>query len=603
MSVAIRSPLLALAPGQSAAASPLGAGASPLSALEWVLHDQQTLTAVERFARKHDADELPPNARLYRDLIPAAKPGAGQQYAFDVDLDLCTGCKACVTGCHNLNGLDDAEVWRTVGLLHGGSSKAPVQQTVTTACHHCLDPACMNGCPVKAYEKDPVTGIVKHLDDQCIGCQYCIFMCPYDAPKYNKARGIVRKCDMCSDRLAHGEAPACVQSCPNEAIRITVVDRVEAIQATEANAFLPGAPAPSDTLPTTVYRTERVLPRNMLPADFYSVDREHAHFPLVIMLALTQLSVGAFILNLLAHAIMGPAGDRRLEITNAIFALLLGNGALGAATLHLGRPKFAFRAFLGLRRSWMSREIIAFSLFAGLAAGFAGSFFVPQVSAGIRAALGYATAAAGALGVFCSVMIYAATRRPHWRGSVTGFKFGLSSLVLGAATVLMISMASSLAGLLGLPLFPTAPAGALPAFVTTGAFKILVEVLLISTAIKLASEASVLRHLRDPHHTTLKRAALLMVGDLGKFTKARFLCGALGGLVLPALALIVARLAAQGGEGPGAEWLASHGPSFPLVALSVLSVGAFALSLAGEILERMLFFSAAPSSKMPGGIH
>ena len=210
MSVAIRSPLLALAPDVRALAGGgrTGDDGPTLSALDWVLHDQQTLTAVDRFAKKHDGAELPVGLRTYRELIPAAKPGAGQQYAFDVDLDLCTGCKACVTGCHNLNGLDDNEVWRTVGLLHGGTTKGPVQQTVTTACHHCLDPACMNGCPVKAYEKDPVTGIVKHLDDQCIGCQYCIFMCPYDAPKFNKELGIVRKCDMCSDRLAVDEAPA-----------------------------------------------------------------------------------------------------------------------------------------------------------------------------------------------------------------------------------------------------------------------------------------------------------------------------------------------------------------------------------------------------------
>ena len=53
-----------------------------------------------------------------------------------------------------------------------------------------------------AYEKDPVTGIVRHLDDQCIGCSYCILKCPYDVPKYSRARGIVRKCDMCHSRLA-----------------------------------------------------------------------------------------------------------------------------------------------------------------------------------------------------------------------------------------------------------------------------------------------------------------------------------------------------------------------------------------------------------------
>ena len=115
MSVAIRSPLLALAPGQAGLATDEAPNGGQLSALEWVLADQQTLTAVDRFSRKHDGGDLPTHARIYRDLIPAARPGAGQQYAFDVDLDLCTGCKACVTGCHNLNGLDAGEVWRTVG--------------------------------------------------------------------------------------------------------------------------------------------------------------------------------------------------------------------------------------------------------------------------------------------------------------------------------------------------------------------------------------------------------------------------------------------------------------------------------------------------------
>src|SRR5439155_16756481 len=112
-----------------------------------------------------------------------------------------------------------------------------------------------------------------------IGCQYCVFMCPYDAPKYNPRRGIVRKCDMCSDRLAHGEAPACVQSCPNEAIAITVVDQAHVVETAQASAFVPGAAAPGDTLPTTNYQTARVLPRNLLPADFYALDRAHSHPP------------------------------------------------------------------------------------------------------------------------------------------------------------------------------------------------------------------------------------------------------------------------------------------------------------------------------------
>jgi len=220
------------------------AGGGPPSLVDRLLREQQTLTAVDRISRQHDHGGQPAQARYYRDLIPLGRPGPGQQFAFEVDLDACTGCKACVAGCHSLNGLDEGEIWRTVGLLHGGTSEAPTQQTVTTSCHHCVEPACMAGCPVKAYEKDLVTGVVRHLDDQCIGCQYCTLMCPYDAPKYNKEKGIVRKCDMCSDRLAVGEAPACVQACPNQAIRIQVIDQAQAVQASESGAFLPGAPAP-----------------------------------------------------------------------------------------------------------------------------------------------------------------------------------------------------------------------------------------------------------------------------------------------------------------------------------------------------------------------
>ena len=88
-------------------------------------------------------------------------------------------------------------LWRNVGLLHGGDGSA-YQQTVTTACHHCVDPACMNGCPVLAYEKDAETGIVRHLDDQCIGCQYCVLKCPLRCAEVLEEPRIVRKCDMCS---------------------------------------------------------------------------------------------------------------------------------------------------------------------------------------------------------------------------------------------------------------------------------------------------------------------------------------------------------------------------------------------------------------------
>src|SRR3954453_20085432 len=89
------------------------AGPPRLPLIEALLEEQQSLSAVERFAEKHDAGAVPAQARYYRDLLPATAPGPGQQYAFEVDLDSCTGCKACVAGCHSLNGLDGPELWRT----------------------------------------------------------------------------------------------------------------------------------------------------------------------------------------------------------------------------------------------------------------------------------------------------------------------------------------------------------------------------------------------------------------------------------------------------------------------------------------------------------
>src|SRR5438552_4115132 len=192
--------------------------------IDALLEEQTTLTAVERFAREHDRCEIPAGKQRYSSLLPATAPGPGQQYAFEVDMDKCSGCKACVTACHSLNGLDDGEAWRETGTLVSHDWRRPFRQTITTACHHCVDPGCLNGCPVPAYEKDAGTGIVQHLDDQCIGCEYCVMMCPYNVPKYSERRGIVRKCDLCSQRLPAGEAPACVQACPSEAIRIIVVE-------------------------------------------------------------------------------------------------------------------------------------------------------------------------------------------------------------------------------------------------------------------------------------------------------------------------------------------------------------------------------------------
>lgn len=387
--------------------------------IDELLDEQQRLTAVERFSRKHDRGDVPAQARYYRDLIPQAKPRPGQQYAFAVDLDACTGCKACVSACHSLNGLEEHEMWRSVGLLHGDSYR----QTVTTACHHCAEPGCLEGCPVMAYDKDEETGIVRHLDDQCIGCQYCVLKCPYDVPKYSERLGIVRKCDMCIGRLGAGEAPACVQACPHEAIAIELVDREEIVRlATPGTSMLPGAFDSNYTKPTTRYFSKQPLPKSAEPADESAVRLEHAHWPLVFMLLFTQMSAGLFLLQTIVPGVRG------LGLVGWI-ALQIG---LAVSILHLGRPLGAWRFFLGLRTSWMSREILAFSVYAGMATLAVGATFFEPASAFAPWIAG-ATAALGLGGVFTSAMIYIDTHRPFWAARLTVPKFFGTTLALGSA--------------------------------------------------------------------------------------------------------------------------------------------------------------------------
>jgi Fe-S-cluster-containing dehydrogenase component/DMSO reductase anchor subunit len=559
----------------------LGDAVPPPSLLDALLREQQS-TAVEKFSQWHDRDVPHLQERHYRDLIPISRPSTGEQYAFEVDLDACSGCKACVVACHNLNGLEETETWRSVGLLHGGTSDLPMLQHVTTACHHCVEPACLDGCPVLAYEKDPLTGIVRHLDDQCIGCQYCVLKCPYDVPKYSYTKGIVRKCDMCSDRLAVGEAPACVQACPNRAIRINVVSKQTAVENAEANLFLPGAPEPRYTLPTTVYKTKRALPTNLLPADYYAAAPQHAHWPLVLMLVLTQMSVGAFIVEIVLMGLNADAGlntapgERGLHLATAFGLGVLG---LGAATLHLGRPWLAYRAAIGWRTSWLSREVLAFGVFAKAAAVYAAAPWLSDLGIELSPAwnrvLGGAVAVSGLFGVVCSIMIYASTRRTFWNPAYTGLKFLLTGLVLGLPVALLIRLVARVAS----------DNSYLDLDWQNACFELSFCILCVAL-VKLIAEAAIFGWLRSRIFTPLRRTALLMTGALGRVTFWRFATGLAGGLALPAF-LCASCFA------PAASLL-RPAPLLGIVTLLLV------LNFVGEILERYLFFAAVVAPKMPG---
>jgi DMSO reductase anchor subunit/ferredoxin len=385
---------------------------------------------------------------------------------------------------------------------------------------------------VEAYTKDPATGVVIHNADTCIGCQYCTWNCSYGVPQYNPARGVVGKCDLCHNRLSDGMAPACVAACPEEAIAIEIVN-IEQWRRDHVSANAPGLPSAADSISTT----RITLPENLAPGigrvDTNRVEPEHPHWPLVFMLVLTQMCVGAFI----ALWMLGWRNAADIRVAS-IVSLALAGISLGASTLHLGRPAYAWRALRGLRRSWLSREVLTLSLFAGAAGAFAG---LPLLGLPGRNLAGFATAIAGIAGAACSARIYIVRARPAWFSGYTLAEFFSTALLCGPALVHA--------------LVPGAPRSFLIASAAGG-------------AAQLVTQAGKFLWLSRSETFELRSSSLLLAGRLRPLFSLR-------------LAILV-----------GAGIAAPLTGASPLV-----SAIAFAAALTGEILGRYLFFvSVVPKS-------
>ena len=357
--------------------------------------------------------------------MPSRAPGPGEQYRFHVDMRHCIGCKCCVVACNEQNGNPAAINWRRVGEVEGGWYPNAHRAYLSMGCNHCVNPTCLSGCPVDAYTKDPDTGIVRHSADACIGCQYCTWNCSYGVPQYNPERGVVGKCDMCHGRLQLGQAPACVSACPEGAIQIEIVNTDQWRAAVAASAGGEGVPAGDGSLSTTRVTMPAQLPPDMRPVEVTHVTPEHAHWSLVMMTVLTQLSVGAFVAMWLLQ-LMG--GATRLGVA-ALTSLLVAAIALNGATLHLGRPAYAYRALKMWRRSWLSREVLLFTAFAGVAGVYAAMLWMELQGSLI---VGGLTSLVGIAGVTASGCIYRVASRPAWNTRLTLVQFNLTAAALGA---------------------------------------------------------------------------------------------------------------------------------------------------------------------------
>ena len=233
--------------------------------------------------------EPPPLPRAERGLesrsplMPQIPLQDGEQYRFHFDMSKCVGCKCCEVACSEQNN-NPAEIsWRRVGEVEGGVFPFTQRLHLSMGCNHCVDPSCMSGCPTGAYAKDAKTGIVLHDADICIGCEYCIWNCPYSVPAFNAERGVVGKCDMCHGRLTAGDSPACVAACPSEALAIEIVDIAEWKSKYRDEANAPGLPSADDTISTTRVTLPADMPLHTEKADYHRVKPEKPHYSLVAM--------------------------------------------------------------------------------------------------------------------------------------------------------------------------------------------------------------------------------------------------------------------------------------------------------------------------------
>ena len=179
-----------------------------------------------------------------------------------VDITNCIGCRACQVACKQWNDRPGEETTlepdlgfqnpvvlsaKTLTLIKYDEipdEQAPGGLRLVNSmwrCLHCLEPACVSSCPTTALERKP-DGPVVYSEDQCIGCRYCMWACPWGVPSadWDTRSPKIHKCTHCADRCdqpapaarndqpltyEEGQAflnavqvPACVKACPADAL-------------------------------------------------------------------------------------------------------------------------------------------------------------------------------------------------------------------------------------------------------------------------------------------------------------------------------------------------------------------------------------------------
>ncbi len=146
-----------------------------------------------------------------------------------VDVKKCVGCRSCEIGCA-VEHSKTKQLFSAISEQPLPQSRVVVESSdhrnLPLQCRHCQEPPCLNVCPTKAITKEDAGEAVLIDSDLCIGCKSCILVCPFGAVALSLDHKAILKCDFCMERTSKGQIPACVCSCPTNALQYTSVEQL-----------------------------------------------------------------------------------------------------------------------------------------------------------------------------------------------------------------------------------------------------------------------------------------------------------------------------------------------------------------------------------------
>ena len=266
----------------------------------------------------------------------------------------CVNCGSCRAACILENR------WtihpRIIYTYNSEALSSLILTNLSLACNHCEIPVCLDGCPTNSFYREPLTGAVIIDGKKCIGCKYCQWNCPYDAPKYDITNKIIGKCNLCYSGLIEGRLPACTTACPTGALNYGELSEPD------LKNFPPWLPD-KNLNPAIRFKDKqnnyppRIIPDNIFEPEVpksYTKENEMAgKWSLFAFSFLITLSVAITISSI----INGIFPGKILSVSIIILAVII-------SFFHLGKRFRAWRAISNIRSSPLSREIALFIIYS-----------------------------------------------------------------------------------------------------------------------------------------------------------------------------------------------------------------------------------------------